>query len=249
MNVEVLQKLFRGIPESVVYDLGGKLFSTVWYAASGIDMSVVSIFDPWNPRAIIEEKDCRVFFYTDNAYRFNDTALVYENKEYDFLTPVKGCYQKNTRAYSGQLNEGKIYSNIFSGNFFRHQQVKLLTVKSEDGETNLYVFFIRMSNELFEGYLNIQNISIDIVCHAGGYGSIISPQRLGNLNVKYGLGYPIPDNSEHIDESVIKETQLPIIPFSSKHIATINWGLAGTPENSLGYLRKIIIHYDKLYSL
>jgi hypothetical protein len=69
MNIEQLQQLFSGLPESFIHEMKSKDFKTCWYGSSYLDKRPMELLDHSHPDALTDEK-VDVFFYTDIDFFF-----------------------------------------------------------------------------------------------------------------------------------------------------------------------------------
>ena len=147
MNIKVLQSIFKNLPEVLIDNLGKEEFQSLWYPSSGIDMAPLNIFDPNNPRAILEKLNTRIFFYTDCDYLVDsDGAVYYQNDEIKDNMVIKSNYQKSSPS--------KIISSGFNVTLINDSlsNVKLNIFKNDLG-LNLFCFFIPLENIKFELFL------------------------------------------------------------------------------------------------
>jgi hypothetical protein len=235
MNIKLLQSIFKNLPEVLIDDLVNEEFQSLWYPSSGIDMAPLNIFDPNNPRAILEELNTRIFFYTDCDYLVDsDGAIYYQNNEIKDNTALKSNYQKSAPSKMiSSCNKVTLIDESLTN-------VRLNVFKNDLG-INLFCFFIPLENIKFEFFLLKNKLDISIVCDAGGYGQNKGAVALKNLNVRFTLGdcYASSDNIEHELIEIYNKQQINILKFSSEYINKISWGLNGDPNPSAP-LRKII---------
>lgn len=235
MNIEQLKSIFKNLPEVLIDDLVQEEFQSLWYPSSGIDMAPLNIFDPNNPRSILENHNIRLFFYTDCDYLVNlDGALYYQSDEIKDNMVLKSNYQKSapSKMISSGFNITLIYDSL--------TKVRLNIFQNNLG-LNLYCFFIPLENMKFELFLLKNKLDIFIVCDAGGYGQNKGAIALKNLNVSFTLG-DCYSNSDDIEDELIEiynKQNINILKFSSENIININWGLIGYPNPSAS-LRKLI---------
>jgi hypothetical protein len=235
VNIEQLKSIFKNLPEVLIDDLVQEEFQSLWYPSSGIDMAPLNIFDPNNPRSILENHNIRLFFYTDCDYLVNlDGALYYQSDEIKDNMVLKSNYQKSapSKMISSGFNITLIYDSL--------TKVRLNIFQNNLG-LNLYCFFIPLENMKFELFLLKNKLDIFIVCDAGGYGQNKGAIALKNLNVSFTLG-DCYSNSDDIEDELIEiynKQNINILKFSSENIININWGLIGYPNPSAS-LRKLI---------
>ena len=235
MNIELLKSIFKNLPKVLIDDLFQEEFQSLWYPSSGIDMAPLNIFDPNNPRSILENQNIRLFFYTDCDYLVNlEGALYYQSDEINDNTELKSNYQKSapSKIISSGFNVALINDSLTN--------VRLNIFQNNLG-LNLYCFFIPLENMEFELFLIKNKLDIFIVCDAGGYGQNNGAIALKNINVSFTLGdcYANSDVIENELIEIYKKHNIKILNYSSENIRKINWGLVGYP-NPTAELRRII---------
>lgn len=234
MSLKNLKSVFSNLPKIIIDDLGVEQFNFLWYPFSGIDMAPLNIFDPNNRRAIINDQNTRVFFYTDNSYNvLNNGYFSYQNNEILDGTFIRSNYQD---AAPSKLI---INSYLVKLKNISESNVRLNIFQNEQG-LNLYCFFIPSQNFDFELFLIEKRIKIKIVCNAGGYGiDSDGAIALKNLNVNYTLG-EFYTNSNEISKEIIEKYEsnnIHIEDYQFEQISIISWGL---DENRKSKLKRII---------
>lgn len=212
MNLNLLKKVFEYLPNDIITSLNDTEFKTCWYASAGMDTIPFELLSQLTPNGllnsnVLENEKVRVFFYTDIAYNFDrNNQLLYGNYVLDFES---GFGNGNHRLQL--IRPGTIIKEIV----YFYDVLSTKVVRYDINGNLIYCFFISTYDHNFENIMICENLTIDVVCHAGGFDRIGGPMKLEELNVEYYLGH----FNQYLEDNLHRKYNLNILSN------TANFGL------------------------